>query len=81
MKALLVTGQLAQDIVAQYAKESTLETKIIALKIAVAAFLTPKTIVEQLKNANLSDFNVIFGSWAHARRYKFNIQSNRHPNL
>ena len=59
MKALLVTGQLAQDIVAQYAKESTVETKIIALKIAVAAFLTPKTIVEKLKNANLSDFNVI----------------------
>ncbi len=59
MKALLVTGQLAQDIVAKYAKESNVETKTIALKIAVAAFLTPKTIVEKLKNANLTGFNVI----------------------
>ncbi len=59
MKALLVTGQLAQDIVAKYAKESAVETKTIALKIAVAAFLTPKTIIEKLKNLNLTGFNVI----------------------
>jgi dihydropteroate synthase-like protein len=59
VKALLVTGQLAQDIVAKYAKESSVETKTIALKIAVAAFLTPKNIVEKLKNANLTGFNVI----------------------
>ena len=59
MKVLLVTGQLAQDIVERYAKESTVETETLALKIAVAAFLTPQTIVEQIKNTKLTDFNLI----------------------
>jgi dihydropteroate synthase-like protein len=59
VKALLVTGQLAQDYVIEYAKESTVETQIIALKIAVAAFLTPQTVVEQLKNTKPTGFNVI----------------------
>lgn len=59
MKVLLVTGQLAQDLVEGYAKESDVETQTIALKVAVAAFLTPQTIVDQLKNTKLSGFNVI----------------------
>jgi len=59
VKVLLVTGQLAQDIVKEHAKESTVETETLAFKIAVAAFLTPQIIVEQLKNTKLTGFNMI----------------------
>ncbi len=59
MKALLVTGQLAQEAVAAYAKQSIVETEIFALKIAVAAFLTPQAIIDGLKDKNLAGFNVI----------------------
>lgn len=59
MKVLLVTGQLAQDLVRGYAKISSIATETVALKIAVAAFLTPKTITEHLKNIELSDFDMI----------------------
>jgi dihydropteroate synthase-like protein len=59
VKVLIVTGQLSQDIVKEYAKESTVKTETIAFKIAVAAFLTPKTIAEQLKNTKLTGFNMI----------------------
>ncbi len=59
MKVLLITGQLAQDIVKCSAKESSEKTETLVLKIAVAAFLTPQTIVEQLKKTKLTDFNVI----------------------
>lgn len=59
MKVLLITGQLAQDTVKGYAKESVVETQTVAVKIAVAAFLTPQTIVDQLKNAKLSSFSMI----------------------
>ena len=59
MKVLLVTGTLAEDSVKRYAKESNVETETVALKIAVAAFLTPQTIVDALKNMKLADFNMI----------------------
>ncbi len=59
MKVLLVTGALAEDSVKRYAKESSTETQTIALKIAVAAFLTPETIIKALKNIKLVDFNMI----------------------
>ncbi len=59
MKVLLVTGQLAQDMVQSYANQSSVETEVVALKIAVAAFLTPKTIAEELKNKDLSGFDSI----------------------
>ena len=59
MKVLLVTGTLAEDSVKRYAKESSTETQTIALKIAIAAFLTPETIIKALKNIKLSDFNMI----------------------
>lgn len=59
MKILLVTGQLAQDTVRSYAEQSSQETQTVALKIAVAAFLTPKRIAEDLKSRNLSGFDVI----------------------
>ena len=59
MKVLLVTGQLAEDAVKRYAKESSVETEIFALKIAVAAFLTPENIAKSLQNTKLTDFNMI----------------------
>jgi dihydropteroate synthase-like protein len=55
----LITGALAENSVRSYAKESEVETETLALKIAVAAFLTPKTIVKALKNQKMSGFNLI----------------------
>ena len=59
MKVLLVTGQLAEEIVQRYAQKSSVETEILALKVAVAAFLTPQTIADGLKERKLTDFNAI----------------------
>ena len=59
MKVLLVTGALAEEAVKRYAKESSVETETLALKIAVAAFLTPETITQALKNTKLTGFNMI----------------------
>ena len=50
---------LAEDTVKRYAKESSVETETLALKIAVAAFLTPQTIADALKTKKLTDFNMI----------------------
>jgi dihydropteroate synthase-like protein len=59
LKVLLVTGALAEDIVKRYAKESNVETETLALKIAVAAFLTPQTITDALQTTKLTEFNMI----------------------
>jgi dihydropteroate synthase-like protein len=59
LKMLLVTGQLAEETVRRYAQESNVETEILALKIAVAAFLTPQTITDALKDRKLTDFNAV----------------------
>ena len=59
MKVLLITGQIAQNIVKEYAKESTVKTETLALNTAVAAFLTPQTILEQIKNTKLTGFNMV----------------------
>jgi dihydropteroate synthase-like protein len=58
-KVLLVTGALGKDIVERHAKESTVRTETVALKIQVAAFLTPETIVKGLENVNLQSFTMI----------------------
>jgi len=59
MKILLVTGQLAQDTVTSYARKSSRDTEIVSLKIAVAAFLTPKRIAEELQGRDLSNYDLI----------------------
>ena len=59
MKVLLVTGQLAEESVRRYAQESSVETETLALKIAVAAFLTPQIIADALIGKKLTDFNAI----------------------
>jgi dihydropteroate synthase-like protein len=59
VKVLLITGQLAEEAVRRYAQETIVETETLAVKIAVAAFLTPQTISEALKKKKLTDFNAI----------------------
>jgi dihydropteroate synthase-like protein len=59
VKVLLITGALAEDTVKRYAKESSIDTETLALKMAVAALLTPDTIAKALKNTKLTDFNMI----------------------
>ncbi len=58
-KVLLVTGTLAEDMVKRYSKESTVETETLALKIQVAAFLTPETIIKNIETLNLNGFSMI----------------------
>ncbi len=59
MKVLLITGTLAEETVKRYAKESSINTKTVALKIPVAALLTPETIIKGLKAVNVKDFDLI----------------------
>lgn len=59
MKVLLITGLLAQENVEHYAKQSQIETKVMVLNVPVAAFLTPQTISQSLKQSNVKDFDLI----------------------
>ena len=59
MKVLLITSQLAKDAVERYAKESQVETEVLALNVAVAAFLTPQTISEALKKSKVKNYDLI----------------------
>jgi dihydropteroate synthase-like protein len=59
VKALLVTGTLAEKAVKRYANESSVKTEVRVLNVPVAAFLTPETIAEALKHANLNGFDAI----------------------
>jgi len=56
---LLITGLLAETAVQHYAQESRVKTKVIALKVPVAALLTPENIAKALKNLKRHDFDVI----------------------
>ena len=55
----LITGALAEDTVKRYAQESSVNTKTVALKIPVAALLTPETIAKTLKDVDATGFDVI----------------------
>ncbi len=59
MKVLLVTGLLAEKTVKRYAKESSVETEVFALKVHVAALLSPERIADALKEENLRNFDMI----------------------
>jgi hypothetical protein len=59
VKALLVTGTLAEKAVKRYANESSVKTEVRVLNVPVAAFLTPETIAEALKHENLKGFDAI----------------------
>jgi dihydropteroate synthase-like protein len=59
LKALLITGTLAEDAVKRYAQESSVKTEVRALNVPVAALLTPETIAKALKDAKPEGFDVI----------------------
>jgi dihydropteroate synthase-like protein len=59
MKALLITGTLAEEVVKQYAKQSSTPTEVKALNVQVAAFLTPQTISQALKKTPPKNIDII----------------------
>ncbi len=59
MRVLLITGLMAKKDVERYAKESNVETEVLALKTPVAAFLTPQIISNDLKKIETKDFDLI----------------------
>lgn len=59
MRVLLVTGQLAKDIVTSHAKKSDVKTEVLALNVSVAALLSPRYIAKELKRLNLNGFDMI----------------------
>ena len=59
MKVLLVTGLMAKENVERYSKESHVQTKVIALKVPVAAFLTSRQIIEAFNSLNLKQYDLI----------------------
>ncbi|MEM3383140.1 MAG: dihydropteroate synthase-like protein [Nitrososphaerales archaeon] len=59
MKILLVTGQLAKNLVRKYANESNVNFEIEDLPISVASLLTPRYILSELKARNIKDFDMI----------------------
>jgi dihydropteroate synthase-like protein len=59
LKVLLITGLLAEKAVERYAKESSVETEVLALKVPVAALLSPEQIAKAIKTTSARDFDVI----------------------
>ena len=59
MKVLLITGQMAKREVERYAKESYVKTKVLTLKVPVAAFLTPQIISDALMKSETKNFDLI----------------------
>ncbi len=61
MKILLITGLMAKEAVEHFAKESEVETAVLALKVPVAAFLTPQIISDALTKAKNFDLILVPG--------------------
>jgi len=59
LKALLVTGLLAEDIVKRYAQQSSVETEVLALPIQVAALLKMPNIAKQLQKLGIHGVDAI----------------------
>ena len=59
VKVLLITGLLAKDMVTHYAQKSNVKAKVLALKVPVAALLTPKYIAKETEKLDLRDFDMI----------------------
>lgn len=59
LKVLLVTGLLAEDSVKRHAQKSPVKTEVLALKVPVAALLTPAYIAGALENLDRPDFDVV----------------------
>jgi dihydropteroate synthase-like protein len=59
LKVLLITGLLAEKTVKSYSKESSVETEVLALKVPVAALLSPAQIAKALKKTRAASFDMI----------------------
>jgi len=59
LKALLVTGLLAEGIVKRYAQQSSVKTEALALNVQVAALLKMPNIARELEKLNIHDVDVI----------------------
>ncbi len=59
MSLLILTGNMAYEIVQEYLKPFTNSVKLFKLPISIAAFITPEFIINQLKKINLSTFDSI----------------------
>jgi dihydropteroate synthase-like protein len=59
LKVLLITGLLAEKTVERYAKESNVEKRVLALKVPVAALLSPEQIAQALKKTDARNFDMI----------------------
>jgi dihydropteroate synthase-like protein len=59
LKVLLITGLLAEKNVRRYAEESSVETEVLALKVPVAALLSPEQIAKAIKKTDARGFDVI----------------------
>lgn len=59
MRVLLVTGQIAKEMVEGYARESPVETSVLALRVPVAALLTPRQIAREIRKMDLRGFDMI----------------------
>ncbi|TRO51689.1 dihydropteroate synthase-like protein [Candidatus Bathyarchaeota archaeon] len=59
LKVLLITGLLAEKTLKNYAEESTVESAVFALKVPVAALLSPEKIAKTLKKTSIQGFDLI----------------------
>jgi dihydropteroate synthase-like protein len=59
LKVLLITGLLAEKSVERYAKESGVETSVLAFKVPVAALLSPEQIAKALKKTDVAGFDLV----------------------
>jgi dihydropteroate synthase-like protein len=50
---------MAKERVERYAKESGISTEVLALKVPVAAFITPQLIIQELKDVDLKKFDIV----------------------
>jgi len=59
MKILLVTGQLAKELVASQADKVSVDVSVEVMPIPVASLMKPAYIARRLKASNLSSFDMI----------------------
>ncbi|MGQ9719157.1 MAG: dihydropteroate synthase-like protein [Nitrososphaerales archaeon] len=59
MKVLLVTGQLAKNLVRKYASESHVDFEVMDLQMPVAALMKPPYILRELKKRNVEGFDLM----------------------
>jgi len=56
---LILTGNMAYNIVKEYIQPFSDEVKVIKLPISIAAFITPQLVITHLKDMDLSSFDSI----------------------